>query len=218
MSQKMMKYSRAFDLLNLIDMKQVIQKNTLIDDDGTIYFNLRSSALLSRNSLVPNRSYCAFCDAVFSDLPESRKLIDRELCYIAFNPQEEMKLTGFAVIKDGRIYRSSQECIIHALEQIKKTDSHKFSCFRKRLEAFSDEAELWLRLKIRDTLFDSTDVLGFFKKDYLKNGTYFQNRQKDTDDIFYVMYRWWDKLNDDHIIWVDTSEERNQKIFIALNE
>ena len=52
MSQKMMKYSRAFDLLNLIDMKQVIQKNTLIDHDGTIYFNLRSSALLLRNSSI----------------------------------------------------------------------------------------------------------------------------------------------------------------------
>lgn len=61
-----------------------------------------------------------------------------------------------------------------------------------------------------------TDVKGEFVKDNFMKDTYFQIRQHNGKEIYYIIYRWWDKLIDGKVKFTDVVNGEGT-VFIARN-
>ena len=62
-----------------------------------------------------------------------------------------------------------------------------------------------------------TDVKGEFVTDTFKEDTYFQSRTDKQKDIYYTIYRWWDKLINGEVNFTDIDNGEGT-VFIALND
>ena len=62
-----------------------------------------------------------------------------------------------------------------------------------------------------------TDVKGEFVKDTFKEDTYFQSRTDKQKDIYYTIYRWWDKLINGEVNFTDIDNGEGT-VFVALND
>lgn len=62
-----------------------------------------------------------------------------------------------------------------------------------------------------------TDVKGEFVKDTFKDDTYFQSRTDKQKDIYYTIYRWWDKLINGEVNFTDIDNGEGT-VFVALND
>ena len=61
-----------------------------------------------------------------------------------------------------------------------------------------------------------TDVKGEFVKDTFKDDIYFQSRTDKQKDIYYTIYRWWDKLINGEVKFTDIDNGEGT-VFVALN-
>ena len=62
-----------------------------------------------------------------------------------------------------------------------------------------------------------TDVKGEFVKDTFKEDIYFQSRTDKQKDIYYTIYRWWDKLINGEVNFTDIDNGEGT-VFVALND
>ena len=62
-----------------------------------------------------------------------------------------------------------------------------------------------------------TDVKGEFVKDTFKDDIYFQSRTDKQKDIYYTIYRWWDKLINGEVNFTDIDNGEGT-VFVALND
>ena len=62
-----------------------------------------------------------------------------------------------------------------------------------------------------------TDVKGEFVKDTFKEDTYFQSRTDKQKDIYYTIYRWWEKLINGEVNFTDIDNGEGT-VFVALND
>ena len=62
-----------------------------------------------------------------------------------------------------------------------------------------------------------TDVKGEFVKDKLVKDTYLQARQLNGQNIYYIIYCWWNKLLDGKVSFVDVTNGEGT-VFIAVND
>ena len=62
-----------------------------------------------------------------------------------------------------------------------------------------------------------TDVKGEFVKDTFKEDTYFQSRTDKQKDIYYTIYRWWEKLINGKVNFTDI-DNGGGNMFVALND
>ena len=62
-----------------------------------------------------------------------------------------------------------------------------------------------------------TDVKGEFVKDTFKEDTYLQSRTDNQKDIYYTIYRWWDKLINGEVNFTDIDNGEGT-VFVALND
>ena len=62
-----------------------------------------------------------------------------------------------------------------------------------------------------------TDVKGEFVKDTFKDDTYFQSRTDKQKDIYYTIYRWWEKLINGKVNFTDIDNGEGT-VFVALND
>ena len=60
------------------------------------------------------------------------------------------------------------------------------------------------------------DAKGVFVKDNFMKDTYFQVRQHNGQNIYYIIYRWWDKLIDGKVKFTDVVNGEGT-VFIARN-
>ena len=70
-----------------------------------------------------------------------------------------------------------------------------------------------LKQRIRTIM---TDVKGEFVKDTFKEDTYFQSRTDKQKDIYYTIYRWWEKLINGEVDFTDIDNGEGT-VFVALN-
>ena len=61
-----------------------------------------------------------------------------------------------------------------------------------------------------------TDVKGEFVADKFIKDTYFQVRQHNGENIYYVIYRWWEKVAKGKVDFIDI-DNGEEAIFVALN-
>ena len=71
-----------------------------------------------------------------------------------------------------------------------------------------------LKQRIRTIM---TDVKGEFVKDTFKEDTYFQSRTDKQKDIYYTIYRWWEKLINGEVNFTDIDNGEGT-VFVALND
>ena len=62
-----------------------------------------------------------------------------------------------------------------------------------------------------------TDVKGEFVKDTFKEDIYFQSRTDKQKDIYYTIYRWWEKLINGEVNFTDIDNGEGT-VFVALND
>lgn len=62
-----------------------------------------------------------------------------------------------------------------------------------------------------------TEVKGEFVRDYFMEDTYFQTRNDSENNISYVIYRWWEKLVDCKVNFIDIVNGEGT-VFVALND
>ena len=62
-----------------------------------------------------------------------------------------------------------------------------------------------------------TDVKGEFVKDTFKEDIYFQSRTDKQEDIYYTIYRWWEKLINGEVNFTDIDNGEGT-VFVALND
>ena len=60
------------------------------------------------------------------------------------------------------------------------------------------------------------DVKGEFVKDTFKEDVYFQSRTDKQKDIYYTIYRWWEKLINGEVNFTDIDNGEGT-VFVALN-
>ena len=71
-----------------------------------------------------------------------------------------------------------------------------------------------LKQRIRTIM---TDVKGEFVKDTFKEDTYFQSRTDKQKDIYYTIYRWWEKIINGEVNFTDIDNGEGT-VFVALND
>ena len=62
-----------------------------------------------------------------------------------------------------------------------------------------------------------TDVKGEFVKDTFKEDTYFQSRTDKQKDIYYTIYRWWEKLIEGDVEFIDITNG-DGTVYVARND
>lgn len=74
-----------------------------------------------------------------------------------------------------------------------------------------------MKMKIKEQIRAlMTDVKGEFVKDKFIKDTYIQARQHNGQNIYYIIYRWWDKLATGKVNFVDVVNGEGT-VFIARN-
>lgn len=100
--------------------------------------------------------------------------------------------------------------IIFLMEQCQHSEYEKYKTAYDDFNALVKER---LKQRIRTIM---TNVKGEFVKDTFKEDTYFQSRTDKQKDIYYTIYRWWEKLINGKVNFTDIDNGEGT-VFVALN-
>ena len=103
------------------------------------------------------------------------------------------------------------DVIIRLMEQTQHPEYEKYKTDYDNFNALVKER---LKQQIRNIM---TDVKGEFVKDIFKEDTYFQSRTDNQKDIYYTIYRWWEKLINREVDFTDIDNGEGI-VFVALND
>ena len=90
----------------------------------------------------------------------------------------------------------------------------EYEKYKTAYDNFNTLVKERLEQKIRAIM---TDVKGEFVKDIFKEDTYFQSRTDKQKDIYYTIYRWWEKLINGEVDFTDIDNGEGN-VFVALND
>ena len=90
----------------------------------------------------------------------------------------------------------------------------EYEKYKTAYDNFNALVEERLKQQIRAIM---TDVKGEFVKDTFKEDTYFQSRTDKQKDIYYTIYRWWEKLINGEVNFTDIDNGEGT-VFVALND
>ena len=89
----------------------------------------------------------------------------------------------------------------------------EYEKYKTVYDNFNALVKEYLKQQIRKIM---TDVKGEFVKDAFKEDTYFQSRTDKQKDIYYTIYRWWEKLINGEVNFTDIDNGEGT-VFVALN-
>lgn len=196
------------EILTLINVDNINFENSYIEEDGQILLGLK------QNTFKSDVQRSEFCAEVFHKSINN----DQKICIVLYIA-DEISFNGFAI-------KNKNETPTFAYIKLSRATIEE----KKEFIELKKAVDKWLREKVRQLL-DHHKVTGIFKKDYLKDGTYFQHREQKDLDIFYIIYRYWERIKskkdpnikDSSITWIDIMEDENGEnkcnnhVFIALN-
>ena len=90
----------------------------------------------------------------------------------------------------------------------------EYEKYKTAYDNFNALVEERLKQQIRAIM---TDVKGEFVKDTFKEDTYFQSRTDKQKDIYYVISRWWEKIINGEVNFIDIDNGKGT-VFVALND
>ena len=82
-------------------------------------------------------------------------------------------------------------------------------------DEFNSKVMEWLKSHIRDVI---EKPKGDFVSDKIDQDTYFQQRELNHNDIYYVIYQWWNKVLNNHVDFINATGSEKGSVFIALND
>ena len=103
------------------------------------------------------------------------------------------------------------DTIICLMEQSQHSEYDKY---KQIYDKFIADIEDKLKEQIRVIM---TDVKGEFVKDIFMKSTYIQERTNEQKDIFYTIHRWWEKLIEGDIEFVDITNG-DGTVYVARND
>lgn len=130
--------------------------------------------------------------------------------WFAYNPIDhavEMLIAEHGAIQSATDISS----IIFLMEQCQHPEYEKYKTAYDDFNALVKER---LKQKIRQMM---TDVKGEFVKDTFERDTYLQSRTDKQKDIYYIIYRWWEKLINGKVNFTDIDNGEGT-VFVAVND
>lgn len=161
---------------DLLDFDNIDFANTTILQDGT-------TSLALDVGKIPRPEF-ETDDEILQELDE-----DDEYNLI-FNPERGITET-LSVIRMSIAH--NYECIYPIIMNVMEFVRYpEFQKYKQIYDQFNNQVMEWVKQQIRAIM---TDVKGEFRNDTIDKDTYFQSRlDTDGNDVYYIIYKWWDKL------------------------
>ncbi len=222
--------------IDLLYMEYIDLDSSFIGKNGYVYFKLDETKLPNPDISVPTedgliRRYVTADEILQGELFKStftRYGVTRserrftpnlsDKYYIRFDTKKG-RADSFTIKhnagRKARLYSRTCEYIEDTLFDMEALKYDTYSAYRKCTDIFEREAVSWTKSQIRKKLF--ADVKGKYKKDAIKHDTYFQLRELDGQEIYYISYKWWDKVRQGKAVWIDISNGGGT-VYVSLND
>lgn len=216
-------------LLELLNMDYISLPQSFVDKDGMVYLNLDVSKLPIPDIIIDGeyglkrkfKTVLNVLELLFDTTfvkngcswSEKHFLIKKsDMFYIQFNPMTGMA-ESFAITHNGKTYVRTHEYIKGTLYFMEVLGFPEYALFNQKYIDFNNKAIEWVKQQLRAIMID---LQGFCYKDKIDYDTYFQLRNVEKQDVFYIINKWWKQLKNDDITWVDITNG-DENIYIALN-
>ena len=184
-------------LFDLLDFDNIDFANTTILKDGTISLALDVGK-------IPRPEF-ETDDEVFQELDE-----DDEYNLI-FSPERGVTET-LSVIRISIAH--NYECIYPIIMNVMEFVHYpEFQKYKQIYDQFNSQVMEWVKQQIRAIM---TDVKGEFRNDTIDKDTYFQSRELNDHEIYYIICRWWDKVHKSEVNFVDVVNGEGT-VYVARN-
>lgn len=177
-----------------------------IDFNGLEYFDDRIISLPLNASEIPKVSEPLEdeCDYIINNAISDGGI------FLTYDPVNHV--TEALVAEHGAVRRNYDILpILVFMAENKHPDLKKYQLAHCVLNAFIKDR---LKSKIRELM---TETKGDFVKDNFINDTYFQLRCCNGENVYYIIYRWWDKLINEEVNFIDIDNGKGA-VFVALND
>ena len=182
---------------DLLDFDNIDLANTTILQDGTISLALDVGK-------IPRPEF-ETDDEILQELDE-----DDEYCLI-FNPERGITET-LSVIRMSIAH--NYECIYPIIMNVMEFVHYpEFQKYKQIYDQFNNQVMEWVKQQIRAIM---TDVKGEFRNDTIDKDTYFQSRELNDHEIYYIICRWWDKVHKSEVNFVDVVNGEGT-VYVARN-
>lgn len=158
---------------------------------------------------------------ITSNVPIITDNLDDDICLLINDAILDGEMWFTYNVIDHKIEALTVEC--HAVQTITEIANiislieyqhPEYEKYKTAYDNFNALVKERLKQKIRAIM---TDVKGEFVKDTFKEDTYFQSRTDKQKDIYYTIYRWWEKLINEKVNFTDIDNGEGT-VFVALND
>lgn len=182
---------------DLLDFDNIDFANTTILKDGTISLALDVGK-------IPRPEF-ETDDEILQELDE-----DDEYNLI-FSPERGVTET-LSVIRMSIAH--NYECIYPIIMNVMEFVHYpEFQKYKQIYDQFNSQVMEWVKQQIRAIM---TDVKGEFRNDTIDKDTYFQSRELNDHEIYYIICRWWDKVHKSEVNFVDVVNGEGT-VYVARN-
>ena len=182
---------------DLLDFDNIDFANTTILKDGTISLALDVGK-------IPRPEF-ETDDEILKELDE-----DDEYNLI-FSPErgvtETLSVTRMSIAHN---YECIYPIIMNVMEFVHYSEFQKY---KQIYDQFNNQVMEWVKQQIRAIM---TDVKGEFRNDTIDKDTYFQSRELNDHEIYYIICRWWDKVHRSEVNFVDIVNGEGT-VYVARN-
>ena len=180
-----------------MDFDNIDFANTTILKDGTISLALDVGK-------IPRPEF-ETDDEILQELDE-----DDEYNLI-FSPERGMTET-LSVERMSIVH--NYECIYPIIMNVMEFVHYsEFQNYKQIYDQFNSQVMEWVKQRIRAIM---TGVKGEFRNDTIDKDTYFQSRELNDHEIYYIICRWWDKVHRSEVNFVDVVNGEGT-VYVARN-
>ena len=182
---------------DLLDFDNIDFANTTILKDGTISLALDVGK-------IPRPEF-ETDDEILQELDE-----DDEYNLI-FSPEHGI-IETLSVVRMSITH--NYECIYPIIMNVMEFVHYsEFQKYKQIYDQFNHQVMEWVKQQIRAIM---TDVKGEFRNDTIDKDTYFQSRELNDHEIYYIICRWWDKVHRSEVNFVDIVNGEGT-VYVARN-
>ena len=187
--------------LSLLNVDYIDFDNSVINSDGTVDIMLDTQKIPKPSCTVN------IDDWVFENLSDS------DGCYIKFNPEQGAAEGIF--IEYYAVLHKYEFIYVTTLFFMKELNHPEYIRYKRMYDEFNSKVMEWLKSRIRNIV---KNPKGDFVSDKIDQDTYFQQRELNHNDVYYVIYQWWNKVINNHVDFINMAGSEKGQFFIALND
>ena len=182
---------------DLLDFDNIDFANTTILKDGTISLALDVEK-------IPRPEF-------ETDDEILQKLDEDDEYNLIFSPEHGI-IETLSVVRMSIAH--NYECIYPIIMNVMEFVHYpEFQKYKQIYDQFNNQVMEWVKQQIRAIM---TDVKGEFRNDTIDKDTYFQSRELNDHEIYYIICRWWDKVHRSEVNFVDVVNGEGT-VYVARN-